>query len=137
MGTVKQERTAGRIHKILSEVLLREMSDPRLLGTTVTEVKLDRELRHANIYVGAIEGAERERDVIEALEHAHGFLRREIAQRMRLRSVPQLHFHWDPTIERAERLNQLFDEIDVPPAEEEAPAEEETAAEAETTSEQE
>jgi ribosome-binding factor A len=48
------------------------------------------------------------------LERAKGFLRREVAKRVRLRSAPELHFHWDTTLERGERMHHLIDKLDLP-----------------------
>jgi len=123
--TIKQDRMAERIQEILSELLLREVADPRLQHITVTEVKLDRELMFANVYINALAEEARESEVMAGLERAKGFLRREIAQRVRLRSVPDLIFHWDYALERGERLAQLLENLDIPPAE----PEDETAAE--------
>jgi len=112
--SLKQERMAERIKTILSELLLREISDPRLQQVTVTEVRLDAEIQYANIYVNALGDEERRGEVMKALTKAKGFLRRELGHRVRLRSVPQLLFHWDTTLEYGERINQLIDSLDIP-----------------------
>jgi ribosome-binding factor A len=49
-----------------------------------------------------------------ALEKASGFIRRDLAQKLSLRTVPQLHFHWDPTLAHAERISELLDNLDIP-----------------------
>lgn len=110
---IKRERIADRIQEILSEVLMFEVSDPRLSFVTVTDVKIDKELAHASVYVSAIGGDQEE--VMAGLERAQGFLRRQVSQRIQLRNAPQVHFHWDPTIENAERINNLLDGLDIPP----------------------
>lgn len=114
--SIKQDRMAERIRMILSELLLREVSDPRLQNVTVTEVKLDPELMYADIYVNALGDESREGEVMSGLDSAGGFLRREVGKRVRLRNTPQLHFRWDKTLERGERLNQLIASLDIPPA---------------------
>ena len=115
--SLKQNRMIERIRAILSELLLREISDPRLQGVTVTEVKLDAELMYADVYVNALGDESREGDVMEGLSRANGFLRREMGKRVRLRNTPELHFHWDKTLEHGERLNQILDTLDIPPEE--------------------
>ncbi|GAB4522279.1 MAG: ribosome-binding factor A [Anaerolineae bacterium] len=107
---------SDRIQGILSELLLREVSDPRLQGVTVTEVRLDPELMFADIYVNALGDETRRDEVLQGLRSANGFLRREVGKRVRLRNTPELHFHWDATLERGERLNQLISSLDIPPA---------------------
>lgn len=113
--SIKQNRMSDRIRQILSELLLREISDPRLQGVTITEVKLDPELMFADIYVNALGDESRETAVMSALKHANGFLRREVGKRVRLRNTPELHFHWDTTLERGEHLNQLLSSLEIPP----------------------
>ena len=113
--SIKQDRVADQIRTILSELFLREVSDPRLQGLTITEVKIDRELMYADIYVNALGDESRHDEVMEGLERANGFLRREVGKHVRLRNTPVLHFHWDETLERAERINQIIAGLDIPP----------------------
>jgi ribosome-binding factor A len=112
--TIKQGRMADRIRQILSELIRRETSDPRLKGVTVTEVTLDREMMFANVYVNALGDENRQPEVMQSLKRAAGFLRRETGKRIRLRNTPELIFHWDTTLERGEYLNQLADQLDIP-----------------------
>lgn len=114
--SIKRDRMADRIREILSQLLLREVSDPRLQGVTVTEVKIDQEYMFADIYVNALADEDRREEVLGGLKRAKGFLRREIGKRVRLRNTPDLIFHWDFTLERGERLNQIIAGLDIPPA---------------------
>jgi len=104
-------RIAERIRQELSELLLMESSDPRLKGITITEVKVDRELAFAEVYVCTIEGSSRSLDVLSGLDHAHGYLRTALAHRMELRIFPRLLFHWDPTLENAYKIDRLINSI--------------------------
>ena len=124
MSKIRQQRTADQIHMILSELMLRHMNDPRLLDLTVTEVMIDRELQYADVYVQALGDESRQDDVIEALENAAGFFRRELSSRLRLRTTPQLHFHWDPRLAHAEEIDRILGELDIPPADEAGEADE-------------
>ena len=101
-------RIADRIREELSEILLTGSSDPRLSGVSVTDVKVDRELAFADVHVCALEGIQRAPEILAALEHAHGFLRSELARRVELRALPRLRFHWDPTFERADKIERLI-----------------------------
>ena len=105
---VRMERIEDRFKEILSELLLREISDPRLHQVFITDVKVDRELAFADIYVSAIEGVARSAEILSGLNHANGFLRRELAARVDLRSMPRLRFRWDPTPENADRIDRLI-----------------------------
>lgn len=114
MSKVRQERTAEQILMILSDLLNREVSDPRLQDLTVTRVWIDRELQVADIYLNALGDETREEDVLYALQKAGGFLRYELAQRMSLRTVPELRFHWDPTLAYADEVDQILNELEIP-----------------------
>ncbi len=104
-----------RIQQILSQLLLREIADPRLQDITITEVKLDPELMVAKVYVSAMGDESRQDTVMSGLRRAKGFLRREVGKRIRLRNTPELHFHWDHTLEHAERINQIISSLEIPP----------------------
>ena len=112
--SIKQGRMNDRIHQILSQLLLREVSDPRLQDLTVTEVSLDPELMYAKVYVSAMGDESREDIVMKALGRAQGYLRREVGKRIRLRNTPELHFHWDHTLESADRINQIISSLEIP-----------------------
>ena len=114
--SIKQDRMSERIQGILSELLLREVSDPRLQHITVTEVKLDPELMFATIYVNALGDESRETQVMAGLQRAKGFLRREVGKRIQLRNSPDLVFHWDKTLARGEKMHHLISSLDIPPA---------------------
>lgn len=113
--SIKQDRMAERIRSILSTLLLREVSDPRLQGVTITEVRLDPELMFADVYVNALGDEARQAEVLDGLRRANGFLRRETGKRVRLRNTPELHFHWDKTLDYGERINQMIDSLVIPP----------------------
>jgi ribosome-binding factor A len=108
VSKMRAQRIADRIREELSEMLIQEISDPRLAGLSVTDVKVDRELSFANIYVSALEGSERSDEIKAGLEHAKGYLRRELAQRIDLRTFPYLRFHWDATFEHADKIERLI-----------------------------
>ena len=108
---IRLQRIADRIRQELSELLIREIQDPRLQQIYVTDVKVDRELAYADVYVSAVEGVARSADVIAGLESASGFLRRTLAARVELRAFPRLRFHWDMTPENADHIEQVLAEL--------------------------
>jgi len=100
---------------ILGELLLRAVRDPRLQNVTVTEVTLDPELLYADVYVNALGDEARQAEVLAGLARANGFLRRQVGRRLRLRAVPELHFHWDAVLEQGARMDELISSLDIPP----------------------
>ena len=101
-------RIGRRIQEELASLLIFEASDPRLDGAFVTDVKVDRELAFASVYVSALEGAERSEEILAGMQSAAGFFRSQLARRIELRSFPRLRFHWDPTPENADRIDRLI-----------------------------
>jgi ribosome-binding factor A len=107
------ERIEERIQRELSLLFLQEISDPRLEDVSVTGVEVDRELSYADVYVTALDGPERKDEIMAGLKNAAGFIRSQLAMAIsHLRSFPQIRFHWDPTPERVNRLDQIFAELD-------------------------
>ena len=108
---VRLQRIADRIRLELSEMLIREISDPRLHQIYLTDVKVDRELAYADVYVSAVEGVSRSKEVLAGLESASGFIRRTLASRVELRAFPRLRFHWDMTPENADHIEKLLADL--------------------------
>jgi ribosome-binding factor A len=108
---IRIKRIEDRIQQEMSELLIHEVHDPRLKQIFVTDVKVDRELAFANVYVSAIEGAARSEEVLAGLESASGFLRKILSSKVELRAFPKLKFHWDPTPENADHIEKLLAEL--------------------------
>ncbi|MGB9673197.1 MAG: 30S ribosome-binding factor RbfA [Anaerolineales bacterium] len=108
VSKIRLERIADRIKEDLAELLIKEISDPRLDGVSITDVRVDRELAYADIYVSAVEGKVRSEEILSGLEHAQGFLRHTLSQQIDLRVFPRLRFHWDPTPEKAEAIERII-----------------------------
>lgn len=108
---IRLQRIADRVRQELSEMLIREISDPRLQQIYVTDVKIDKELAYADVYVSAVEGVARSADVLAGLESASGFIRRTLASRVEMRTFPRLRFHWDITPEHADQIEKILAEL--------------------------
>lgn len=108
---IRMERISDRIKELLSELIVQRVSDPRISGAFVTDVNVDRELAFADVFVSAVEGVERSKEILLALDHASGFFRSQLAAQIDLRSFPKLRFHWDPTPEHADHIEQLLASI--------------------------
>jgi ribosome-binding factor A len=108
---IRLQRIADRIRLEISEMLIREINDPRLKQIFITDVKIDKELAYADVYVSAIEGLSRSKDVLAGLESASGFIKRTLASRIELRAFPRLRFHWDVTPENADHIEKILAEL--------------------------
>ncbi len=111
VSQTRAARIARRIQEELSEILIFEATDPRLAGALITDVSVDRELAFASVYVSALEGVERQEEILAGLVSAAGFFRSLLAKRIQLRTFPQLRFNWDPTPENADRIDKLIYKI--------------------------
>ncbi|MEX0386453.1 30S ribosome-binding factor RbfA [Spiribacter onubensis] len=108
----RARRVGDQIQQELAELIRDEIRDPRVGSVTVSEVRASRDFAHAEVFVtglGMEEAASME--MVKALNGAAGFLRRQLARRLSLRTVPALRFHYDPVFDRGARLNRLIDEV--------------------------
>jgi ribosome-binding factor A len=105
------EQIAEEIQHLLGELIQREMKDPRLGFITITGVTMSQDLQHARVHV-SIMGDEAERtESLKVLEHAKGFLRREVGRTLRLRLTPELHFELDVSLDASDRITQLLRQV--------------------------
>lgn len=107
---VRPDRVAEQIRMDAADILQNDIKDPRVRLVTVTRVQLTRDLASAKLYVSVL-GDERDRDrVMKALEGATGYVRRRLAERLRLRTAPEIRFVYDPSVEYGIRLEKLLEE---------------------------
>jgi ribosome-binding factor A len=121
MTTRRQERVGEQIHQVISEVLQTRVRDPRLAQVTVTGVEVSPDLRQATVFVSTLGTGKARQYAIESLDHAAGFLKRELARRVELRVLPELRFMLDESWQRAARIEELLHHLP-PPAQDEAGA---------------
>jgi ribosome-binding factor A len=106
------ERVNTLIRREISELIQRELRDPRLDEfIAVTEVDTSPDLKFAKVFVSCMSGQKEEQRILGILNSAAGFLRTELSKTVRLRRVPELHFYWDNSIERGDRILRLIDEV--------------------------
>ncbi len=106
------ERVNSVIRQELSDLLRREIKDPRLGDfVAITEVRTSADMKTARVFVSYMGDAEEKRATMAALASAAGFLHHELTKRLDMRTVPDLTFEWDSSIERGDRLLRLIDEV--------------------------
>lgn len=107
----RSRRIAEQIQRELSEIIRLELKDPRVTGMiTITDVEVTRDQSHAKIFFTILGDAAKVDETTEGLKRASGFLRSELAHRLLLRTVPQLEFKYDASVERGVKLSRLIDE---------------------------
>jgi ribosome-binding factor A len=103
-------RVAELIKRELAGLIARELHDEGVRGVTLTDAEVSPDLKNARIYFSVLGGKADAPAVTRALNHAAGFLRHELMKRVTLRTVPELRFHFDESLERGARIDRLIDE---------------------------
>jgi ribosome-binding factor A len=106
----RPQRVADQIQRELAELLRVHVKDPRIGMVTVTAVDVSPDLQNAKIFFTHLAGAARAAEAVEALQHSAGWLRSELAHRLKLYTVPHLYFQYDDSIESGLRISKLIDE---------------------------
>jgi ribosome-binding factor A len=101
-------RVSEAVREELTEIIGFEMDDPRVLDAEVTEVSVSPDSRHATVKVACRGDERKQNEAIAALTHAAGYLRRELASRLQLRHVPELHFDRDKNPDVESRVDFLL-----------------------------
>lgn len=110
---IRPERVAQLMKREIAAILAREMRDPRLSTmVSVTDVEVTHDLSFARVYVSVLEGGMDREQALQALVHAAGFVRHQLAPRMGLREVPELRFLLDTSIERGARVEEILRKIE-------------------------
>lgn len=107
----RSDRVGDLIRAELSDLLLREVKDPRVKLASITAVDVTSDLRRAVVKVSALGEEDQRLETVEALRHARGFLRTELAHRLRLRVTPELTFELDRGAEHSQRISDILESL--------------------------
>ena len=102
-------RVAEQVQRELADLIRLEIKDPRVGMVTLTDVEVAPDYSHAKVFFTLIGNAAQTEAACAGLNSAAGFLRRELGRRIKLRTIPQLHFQFDESVERGMRLSKLID----------------------------
>ncbi len=106
---IRPERVANLMRRELADILRTRMRDPRLgEWVSVTDVEVTEDLSSAKVFVSILPTGEERDRTLQVLQNAAGFVRRELAPRLGLREVPEIHFRLDSSIERGARVEDLL-----------------------------
>ncbi|KIL39205.1 ribosome-binding factor A [Gordoniibacillus kamchatkensis] len=111
MTKVRQSRVGEQIKKELSQLIQKELKDPRIGFLTITGVDVTGDLSQAKVYLSVLGTDEQKQDTLKALAKANGFLRTEIGKRIRLRKVPELLFKTDASVDYGSRIDHLLHQL--------------------------
>ena len=113
MSRGRPQKVADLIQRELSELIRLELRDPRVGMLTITSVDVSPDLSHAKVFVTLLDKDKLE-DTLQGLHRASGYLRSQLARRMKLYTTPELRFAYDESVERGDHLSRLIDSV-VPP----------------------
>lgn len=105
----RSQRVVEQIRRELAELIRMEVKDPRVGFITLTDVEITPDYAHAKVFFTSMTGHESVPEILNGLQRASGFLRRELGRRIRIHTIPELHFHYDRSVEEGSRLSQLID----------------------------
>lgn len=110
--TRRIERINSLIRQEISSLIQREAKDPRLSSmVSITEVNTSADLKYARVFISGILDREEREETLSVLKSASGFLRNELAKRLRLRHIPEFDFRWDDSIEKGAHMQELIDRV--------------------------
>ena len=107
----RSQRVGGQVQKELSDLLLKEIRDPRLHSVTIMRVNITDDLRSARIFFSAPEGQEQKREALAGFRSASGYLRRELSRRLELKYMPALEFLYDEQFEEAIAIDRVLKSV--------------------------
>ncbi len=111
MSNKSKGRVEETIHRLVAEILIRRVKDPRVENVSITGVKLSRDYSVAKIKFNVIGGSDDLDKVKEGLEKCSGYIRSQLKPRLRIRVIPELVFSYDSSLDRAMRIEKLIDRI--------------------------
>ena len=107
----RSRRLGEQVLRVLSTMLRREMSDPRLADVSLTDVELSRDLRHAKVYFSVLNPESDPAPAGQALNRAAGRMRHHLGEQLTSRSTPELKFFYDEALDRGMHLTALIDRV--------------------------
>ena len=106
----RSDRVADQIQRELAQLIQRDMQDPRLKLLSVSAVEVTRDLAYATVFVTSMTDDASHQEILQVLNKANGFLRRELGKAMRLRIVPELKFKYDESLEKGMSMAKLIND---------------------------
>ena len=104
----RSEKVGDQIKEEISQILLRELKDPRIGFVTITKVTVSDDLRMAIVYYSVLGGTREKDESLQGLESATGYIKRELGRRMRLKYMPTITFRYDDSLEYGEHIEELL-----------------------------
>lgn len=109
--TTRQERINGLLKTEISDIIMREIKDPRVGFVTITGADVSRDLRHAKVYVSVYGDEKQKEESLAVLQKAAGYIRGEFGRRAFLKIIPEISFKLDTAVEHGARIFELLQQV--------------------------
>lgn len=115
MSSRRQRQVADLLRDEISFIIQRGLKDPRIGFASLTRVEVSPDIRYATVFVSVLGTEEEQSESLVALNNASGYIRHELGPKLSMRSIPIVSFRLDRSMQHAENVQRLLNEIDLPP----------------------
>ncbi|MGE1061116.1 30S ribosome-binding factor RbfA [Megasphaera paucivorans] len=112
MGEMRVRKIQEFIKQEVSNILLKELKDPRIGFVTVTDAKITGDLREATVYVSLFGDEKKKKDTLTALKSANGYIRSEVGKRLKIRYSPEIQFKEDQSLDYGMKIDKILKDIE-------------------------
>ena len=112
MGEMRVRKIQEFIKQEVSNILLKELKDPRIGFVTVTDAKITGDLREATVYVSLFGDEKKKKDTLTALKSANGYIRSEVGKRLKIRYSPEIQFKEDKSLDYGMKIDKILKDIE-------------------------
>ena len=111
MNPYRKEMVCKEIKRVTTDLVQKELRDPRLGFVSVTKAEVPSDFKYAKIFFSVMGNERQQKKTMAGLRHAKGFIQKELSRAIRMRSFPEIRFELDDSIEKAFKMTQLLDKL--------------------------
>ena len=104
-------RVGELLKEEISQIVLREMKDPRIGFVSVTDVEVSGDLRHAKVFISVYGTDQEKEETLEGLQQAQGFVRKLVGERIKIHHTPEIIFRYDDSIENGVHISEIIKDL--------------------------
>jgi len=111
MANKRAVRVGELLKEEISQIVLREMKDPRIGFVSVTDVEVSGDLRHAKVFISVYGSDQEKKETLEGLQQAQGFVRKLVGERIKIHHTPEIIFRYDDSIENGVHISEIIKDL--------------------------
>ncbi|MHB0913405.1 MAG: 30S ribosome-binding factor RbfA [Armatimonadota bacterium] len=109
--STRTEKVRELLKKEISDIIRRDLKDPRLGFVTITDTEVTKDLRHAKVYISVLGDEKAKQETLSVLQHAAGHVRSEFGRRASMRTIPEISFRLDVSVDHGARIFELLEQV--------------------------